>query len=85
MIKVLYFGDISAGAMGIINRDIKNIIDRDYAEINFELMDWANSDMYVRLFNQKEWKNWDLIIIDPYLASILDNGWLFKDLPKMNN
>ena len=82
MIKVLYFGDISAGAMGIINRDIKKIIDRDYSDINFELMDWANPDMYFRLFNQKEWKNWDLIIIDPYLASILDNGWLFKDLPK---
>ena len=82
MIKVLYFGDLSAGAMGIINRDIKKIIDRDYSDINFELMDWANPDMYFRLFNQKEWKNWDLIIIDPYLASILDKGWLFKDLPK---
>ena len=41
MINVLYFGDLSAGAMGIINRDIKKIIDKDYPEINFELMDWS--------------------------------------------
>jgi hypothetical protein len=82
MIKVLYFGDCTPGAMGIINRDIKKIIDKDYPEINFELMDWADRDMYFKLFNQKEWKNWDLIIIDPYLSSILDKGWLFTDLPK---
>ena len=82
MIKVLYFGDVTPGAMGIINRDIKKIIDKDYPEINFELMDWADPNMYFKLFNQKEWKNWDLIIIDPYLSSILDRGWLFTELPK---
>ena len=81
MIKVLYFGDCTPGAMGIIHRDIKKIIDKDYPEIKFELMDWADTDMYVRLFNQKEWKNWDLIIIDPYMAKVLHSGWLFADLP----
>ena len=53
MVKVLYFGDLSDGAMGIINRDIKKIIDRDYPEINFELMDWAITENYVYLFNAK--------------------------------
>ena len=52
MIKVLYFGDCTPGAMGIINRDIKKIIDKDYPEINFELMDWADPDMYFKLFNR---------------------------------
>ena len=79
--NILYFGDLSAGAMGIIHRDIKKIIDRDYPEINFELMDWALAENYAYLFNAKAWKNWDLIIIDPYMASVLDRGWLFKDLP----
>ena len=79
--NILYFGDLSAGAMGIIHRDIKKIIDRDYLEINFELMDWALAENYAYLFNAKAWKNWDLIIIDPYMASVLDRGWLFKDLP----
>ena len=82
MIKILYFGDLSAGAMGIINRDIKKIIDKDYSEINFELMDWAITENYIHLFNAKAWKNWDMIIVDPYIASVLDRGWLFKDLPE---
>jgi len=82
MINVLYFGDLSAGAMGIINRDIKKIIDKDYPEINFELMDWSLAKNYVYLFNTKAWKNWDMIIVDPYIASVLDRGWLFKDLPE---
>ena len=82
MINVLYFGDLSAGAMGIINRDIKKIIDKDYPEINFELMDWSLPKNYVYLFNTKAWKNWDMIIVDPYIASVLDRGWLFKDLPE---
>ena len=82
MINVLYFGDLSAGAMGIINRDIKKIIDKDYPEINFELMDWSLAKNYVYLFNTKAWKNWDMIIVDPYIASVLNRGWLFKDLPE---
>jgi hypothetical protein len=81
-IKVLHFGDVSLGAIGIINRDIKKIIDKNYPEIIFEMMDWADSNMYVKLFNQKEWKNWDIIIIDPILAGVLDRGWLFTQLPK---
>lgn len=81
MMKILYFGDCTNGAMGIIHRDIKSIIDKKYFDIYFELIDWSVPNNYVKLFNQKEWKNWDLIIIDPYLASILDKGWLFKDLP----
>ncbi len=81
MIKILYFGDCSLGAMGIIHRDIKSIIDEKYSDIQFKLMDWAVADNYVKLFNQKEWKNWDLIIVDPYIASVLDRWWLFKDLP----
>ncbi len=79
--KILYFGDCTDGAMGIIHRDIKSIIDEKYTDIQFELIDWAEPSNYVKLFNQKEWKNWDLIIIDPYMASVLDSGWLFKDLP----
>lgn len=81
MIKVLYFGDCTGGAMGIIHRDIKSIIDEKYPDIQFELMDWAERDNYNYLFNQKAWKNWDLIIVDPYIANVLNNGWLFKDLP----
>jgi glycosyltransferase involved in cell wall biosynthesis len=81
--KILSFGDLSAGAIGIINRDIKKIMDRDYPEINFELMDWALGENYRNLFNRKDWKNWDLIIIDPYMASVLDSGWLFKDLSEV--
>lgn len=81
MIKVLYFGDCTKGAMGIINRDIKSIIDKKYKDIHFELMDWAVVDNYVHLFNMKAWKNWDAIIVDPYLSSVLDRGWLFNDLP----
>ena len=81
--KILSFGDLSAGAIGIINRDIKKIMDRDYPEINFELMDWALGENYQNLFNRKDWKNWDLIIIDPYMASVLDSGWLFKDLSEV--
>jgi len=81
MINVLYFGDCSAGAMGIIHRDIKSIIDEKYPDIQFKLMDWAEKDNYVYLFNQRGWKNYDLIIVDPYIANVLNNGWLFKDLP----
>lgn len=81
MIRVLYFGDCSPGAMGIIHRDIKSIIDEKYPDIQFELMDWGASENYFSLFNAKEWKNWDLIIIDPYMAGVLERGWLFKDLP----
>ena len=81
MIKILYFGDCTDGAMGIIHRDIKSIIDEKYSDIQFELMDWAVHDNYRHLFNEKGWKNWDLIIIDPYLSSVLDRGWLFKELP----
>ena len=79
--KILYFGDCSPGAMGVIHRDIKKIIDRDYPEINFELMDWALTENYQRVFNAKEWKNWDIIITDPSIAKLLESGWLFKDLP----
>lgn len=81
MIKILYFGDCSPGAMGIIHRDIKSIIDEKYPDIQFELMPWEERDNYFILFNQKAWKNWDLIIVDPYISYVLDNGWLFKDLP----
>ena len=80
--KILYFGDLTAGAMGIIHRDIKKIIDKDYPDINFELMDWAGEKGYQDLFVNKEWKNWDMIIIDPYMSYILDTGWGFTALPK---
>lgn len=79
--KILYFGDCTEGAMGIIHRDIKSIIDEKYPDIQFELMPWEDRNNYFILFNQKAWKNWDLIIVDPYIASVLDRGWLFKDLP----
>ncbi len=52
--KILYFGDLTAGAMGIIHRDIKKIIDKDYPDINFELMDWAGEKGYQDLFVNKE-------------------------------
>jgi hypothetical protein len=78
--KILYFGDCSPGAMGVIHHDIKSIIDEKYPNIQFELMDWGEKDNYVYLFNQKAWKNWDLIIVDPSIARLLESGWLFKDL-----
>jgi len=75
--KILYFGDCSQGAMGIINRDIKKIIDEKYPEIQFDLLDWAITDNYQDFFNKQYWKNYDLIIIDPHLAKISELGWYF--------
>lgn len=43
--KILYFGDCSPGAIGIINRDIKAIIDAKYPEIQFDLLDWSPSEI----------------------------------------
>ena len=33
---------------------------------------------YHLFFNQKYWKNYDILIIDPYLANIAETGWLFE-------
>jgi len=76
--KILYFGDCSPGAMGIIHRDIKKIIDAKYPEIQFDLLDWGVTKNYEIFFNQKLWKDYDLIIVDPYIAYVADGGWLFE-------
>jgi len=76
-IKILMFGDLSAGAMGIINRDIKRIIDESYQNIYFDLVDWGDIDKYSWFFNEQNWKNYDLIIIDPHMAYVCDSGWYF--------
>jgi glycosyltransferase involved in cell wall biosynthesis len=75
--KILYFGDCTLGAMGIIHRDIKKIIDTKYPEIQFDLLDWGVIDNYEIFFNQKLWKAYDLIIVDPYIAFVAESGWLF--------
>lgn len=77
--KILYFGDCTKGAMGIIHRDIKSIIDRKYPDITFSLMDWSDPDNYVSLFHHMYWKEWDMIIVDPFLAHVLNTGWGFTD------
>ena len=75
--KILYFGDCTLGAMGIINRDIKRIIDAKYPEIQFDLLDWGITDNYHKFYSQQHWKNYDIIIIDPSLAKVCDSGWYF--------
>jgi len=87
--NILYYGDCSAGAMGIIHRDIKSIIDKDYPEINFELLDWTEENRQ-NIFNNKGWKNYDIIITDPSIATILANiefetkSW-FEDLDQLKD
>ena len=77
-LKVLYFGDCGNGAMGIIHRDMKKVIDSNHPEIEFELLDWNQETNYHLFFNQKYWKNYDILIIDPYLVNIAETGWLFE-------
>ncbi len=75
--KILIFGDMTPGAMGIINRDIKLIIDAKYPEIQLDLLDWGITDNYHKFYSEQYWKNYDLIIIDPSLANVSDSGWYF--------
>ena len=75
--KIIYFGDNGAGAMGIIHRHIKKIIDKKYPEIQFDLVNWDLKESYQIFFNQKSWKNYDVILIDPYMAKICPSGWTF--------
>jgi hypothetical protein len=66
--KILYFGNCSPGAMGIIHRDIKKIIDAKYPEIQFDLLDWSINENYQLFFYQSIWKNYDILLVDPYIA-----------------
>jgi len=75
--KILVFGDLSQGAMGIINRDIKAIIDAKYPEIQFDLLYWGITDNYHKFYSEQHWKNYDLIIIDPSISKVSDSGWHF--------
>lgn len=77
-LNVLYFGDCGLGAMGIINRDIQKVIYKNYPEINYELLDWEVTENYYKFFNEKHWKNYDVIIVDPFLAKIAESGWVFE-------
>ena len=77
--KILYFGDCSPGAMGIINRGIKGVIDKKYPDIQFELMDWALPYNYEVFFTLKSWKNYDIIIVDPVIAKVAESGWVFEE------
>jgi len=82
-ISILFFGDCGQGAIGIINRDIKSTLEKIHPEIEYELLDWSILDNYEKFFNQKHWKEHDLIIVDPALLRVVDSGWLLEqqDLP----
>ena len=80
--NILYYGDCSAGAMGIIHRDIKSIIDKDYPEISFELLNWDYIENKQNIFNNKGWKNYDIIITDPSIVPLLEN---LQDVDQLKN
>lgn len=82
-IRVLFFGDCGQGALGIINRDIQNTLHKNHPEFYYELLDWGIIENYEIFFNQKYWKEFDIVIIDPALVRVTDSGWLFEqqDIP----
>jgi FkbM family methyltransferase len=71
--KVLFFGDTSAGAIGIINRDIKNTIDKHYPDVQFDILPTTPSDNWNTFFT-KSWKEYDVIIVDPSISKVW-NDW----------
>jgi len=77
-VNVLYFGDCSAGAMGVINRDMQKTLKENHPDINYELLDWGVTENYYKFFNEKYWKNYDAIVIDPALVRVVETGWLFE-------
>ena len=66
--KILYFGNSFPSAIGIINLDIKAVIDRKYPEVQFDLLNWGIPEDAQLFFNQKVWKNYDILIVDPYIV-----------------
>ena len=75
-LNVLYFGDCSLGAMGIINRDIQNTLKQIHPEINYELLDWDYTTSFEKLFTSGYWKRYDAIVLDPQQAKILQPDWI---------
>lgn len=73
--KILYFGNTYPSAIGIINLDIKAVIDRKYHDIQFDILSHSNSDNCSHVFYQKAWKNYDLMIVDPQIVQAIDWGW----------
>jgi glycosyltransferase involved in cell wall biosynthesis len=77
-LNVLYFGDCSPGAMGIISRDMQKILKKNHPEINYELLPWETIENYHKFFNEKYWKNYDAIVVNPIQANLTESGWLFE-------
>lgn len=75
-LNVLYFGDCSLGAMGIINRDIQSTLKQIHPEINYELLDWDHTASFRKLFTNGYWKRYDAIIVDPQQAKLLQPDWI---------
>ena len=72
--KVLFFGDTSPGAVGIIHRDIKSTIDTNHPDVQFDILPGdKGTDNWNTLFT-KSWKEYDTIIVDPSIAKVFD-GW----------
>ena len=86
-LKILYFGDYSNGAMGLITKDMKATIEINNPEIQFDILDWNIEKNYEKFYKEKYWENYDAIVIDPHLASVSDSGWPLskKDRPKFKN
>jgi hypothetical protein len=61
--------------MGVITRDMKTTLEINTPEIIFDVLDWNILENYTKFYNEKYWKNYDAIIIDPHLASVSDSGW----------
>jgi len=67
--KILYFGNSFPSAIGIINQDIKVVLERKYPNIQFDLLNWSLSEDCALVFEKSIWKNYDIVIVDPYLAT----------------
>ena len=67
--KILYFGECGVGALAIIHRDIKKIIDKKYSKIQFDILDGAYPPNRETFSTHFPWKQYDIIIIEPILFS----------------
>ena len=69
--KILYFGNSFPSAIGIINQDIKVVFERKYPNIQFDLLNWSDLEDAQTVYQRSIWKNYDILIVDPYLAQVV--------------
>jgi|TARA_R110000744_G_scaffold159890_4_gene275996 glycosyltransferase involved in cell wall biosynthesis len=74
--KILYFGNTYPSAIGIINLDIKAVIDRKYHDIQFDILSHGIRGDAELFYIQRVWKNYDLLIVDPCIVQAIEEmGW----------